>query len=50
MAERLGNRAINRKVAGSILAVPNDVVSKGKAFHPTCVGGNVPVLIVSRSG
>ena len=44
MAERLGNRAINQKVAGLILAVPNDVASLGKVLHPTCLGGNVPVL------
>ena len=49
MAERLGNRAINQKVAGLILAVKNDV-SLGKALHPTSVRGNVPVLTVSRSG
>ena len=34
--ERLGNRAINQKVAGSILAVINDVVF---------VRGNVPVTL-----
>ena len=39
MAERLGNRASNLKVAGSI-----------PALHPTCLAGNVPVLTVSRSG
>ena len=50
MAERLGNRALNQKVAGSIPGVPNDIVSLGKALHPTCLGGNVPVLTVSRSG
>ena len=33
MAERLGNLAINQKVAGSILAVSNDIVSLGKALH-----------------
>ena len=38
MAERLGNQAINQKVAGTILAVHNDVVSLGKALHPTCPG------------
>ena len=31
-------------------AVANDVVSLGKALHPTCLGGIVPVLTVSRSG
>ena len=50
MAERLGSRVVNQKVVGSILAVPNDVVSLGKALHPTCHGENVPVLTVSRSG
>ena len=49
MSERLGNRAIYQKVAGSIPAVQN-YVSLGKALHPTCLGGNVPVLTVSRSG
>ena len=39
MAERLGNRSSNQKVAGSIQAVPNNVVSLGKALHPTCFGG-----------
>ena len=32
IAERLRNRA--QKVAGSILAVPNEVVSLGKALEP----------------
>ena len=50
MAERLGNRAINKKVAGSIPGRAYDVVSLGKALHPACLGGNVPVLTVSRSG
>ena len=50
MAERLGNRASNLKVAGSIPGRENDVVSLGKALHPTCLGGNVPVLTVSRFG
>ena len=49
MAERLGNRVINQKVAGSATE-QNDVVSLGKALHPTFLRGNVPVLIVSRSG
>ena len=38
MAEWLGNRAINQKVAGSIPG-PNNVVSLGKALHPACLGG-----------
>ena len=45
MADRLGSWAINQKVVGS-----NDVVSLGKALHPTCLGENVPVLTVNRSG
>ena len=49
VAERLGNRATNQKVAG-LIPGPNYVVSLGKALHPTCLGGNVPVLTVSRSG
>ena len=28
MAERLGSRATNQKVAGSIPAVPNDIVAR----------------------
>ena len=50
MAKQLGNRATNQKVAGSILAESNDVVSLGKALPPTCLRGNVPVLTVSHSG
>ena len=50
MAEQLGNRANNQKVAGSIPGCANDVVSLGKALHPTCLGENVSVLTVSRSG
>ena len=33
MAERLGNRAINPKVAGLIPGRANDVVSLSKALH-----------------
>ena len=29
----------NQKVAGSILAAQNEVVSLGKALNPTCLGG-----------
>ena len=43
MAERLGSRAINWKVAGSI-------PGHAKRLHHTCLGENVPVLAVSRSG
>ena len=50
MAERLGKWAINQKVAGSIPGHANEIVSLGKALHPTCLGENVPVLTVSRSG
>ena len=51
MAERLGSRAINQKVAGSIPGrAKNDNLSLGKAVHPTCLGGNDPVLTLSRSG
>ena len=50
MAERLENRAINQKVAGSIPCRANDVVSLGEALHPTCLGENVPVLTASCSG
>ena len=39
VAERLGNRASNQKVASLIPAVSNDVVSLGKALHRTCLGG-----------
>ena len=35
VAERLGNRASNQKVAGLIPALKNYVVSLGKALHPT---------------
>ena len=48
MAERLGNRTSNQKVAGSIPGCANDDVSLGKALHATCLGGNVPVITVSR--
>ena len=50
MAERLGSWAINQKVVGSITAMLNDVVSLGKALHPTCLVENVPVITVKRSG
>ena len=39
-----------RRLPDRFPAVPNEVVSLGKALHPTCLGGNVPVLTVSRSG
>ena len=50
VAERLGNRASSRRLPFRFLSVQNDVVSLGKALHPTCLRGNVPVLTVSRSG
>ena len=43
MAERLGNREVAGSIPGS------ECVSLSKALHPTCLGGNVPVLTVSRS-
>ena len=47
---QMAERVVNQKVAGSIPSTPVDVVSLGKALHPTCLGGrNVPVLSVSRS-
>ena len=42
MAEQLRNQAVNHKVAGSIPGKPNDVVSLGKALHPTCLRGECP--------
>ena len=39
-----------RRLPDRFPALPNNVVSLGKALHLTCLGGNVPVLIVSRSG
>ena len=50
VAERLGNRTIIQKVVGSIPGHANDVVSLGNALHPTCRGGNVNLLTVSRYG
>ena len=50
MVERLGNRAINQKVAGSVLPCHMTLCPWGKALHPTSFGGNVPVLTLSRSG
>ena len=49
MAERLGNRAINQKIAGSI---PGQMTLCPRARHFTLLasGGNVPVLTLSRSG
>ena len=50
MAEWLGSRVSNQKVAGSIPGRANDVVTLCQALHPTCLWGNVTVLTVSRSG
>ena len=50
IAERLGGLAINQKFVGSIPVHAKYVVPLGKAFHPTCLGENVPVLNVSCSG
>ena len=47
MAEWLGNRATNQKVASLIPGRANDVVSLGR--DPTFLGENVAVLTVSRS-
>ena len=33
-----------RRLPVRFLPVPNDVVSLGKALHPTYLGGNSPVL------
>ena len=49
MAERLGNWAITQKVAGAIPGYRFDVVSLGKALHPPCLGGNVPVFALDKS-
>ena len=43
MAERLGNLAINQKVAGSIPGRAKMTLCPW-ALHPTCLGWNVPVL------
>ena len=48
MAERLGNWAINQKVAGLIPAVPKGRVL-GQGTSPYLPRGNVSVLTVSRS-
>ena len=49
MAERLGNRANNQKVAGSIPDVLYYVVSLSKALHPTCLGGKIHVIIWGKN-
>ena len=48
--ERLGNRAINQKVVGSIPGCAkqkNYVVSLGKALHPYLPRGEYPLLSVA---
>ena len=50
MAEWLGIGLVIRRLLVRFPAMKNDVVSLGKALHPTCLGENVPVLTVSRSG
>ena len=51
MAEWLGNRAINQKVAGSIRGHAKWRCVPGQGTSPYLPrGGNVPVLTVSRSG
>ena len=34
-----------RRLPDRFPAMPNDVVSLGKALHPTCLGGYVPVAL-----
>ena len=48
MAEGVG--LVIRRLPDRFPTVPNEVVSLGKALHPTCLGGNVPVLTVNQSG
>ena len=50
VAERLGNRASNLKVAGSIPGRADHVVSRWQGTSPYLPRGNVPGLTVSRSG
>ena len=50
MAERLGSRALIRRLLVRFPAIPIDVESLVKTLHPTCLGENVPVLTASRSG
>ena len=49
MAEWLGKRAINQKVAGSIPDRAKMTLCPW-ALDPTRLGGNVPVLTVTPSG
>ena len=50
MAERLGNRASNQRVAGSIPGRAKWRCVLGQGTLPNLPQGNVPVLTVSRSG
>ena len=50
MAERLGNRAINQKVASSIPGCEKIVLCPYARHFTLFASGNVPVLTVSRSG
>ena len=50
MAERLVNRAINQKVAGSISSSAKLRCVHGQGTSPYLPRGNVPELTVSRSG
>jgi len=51
MAERLGNRATNQKVVGSIPGRAKMTLCPwARHFTLLASGGNVPVLTVSRSG
>ena len=50
VAERLGNRATNQKVASSIPCHAKLRCVLGQGTSPYLPRGNVPVLTVSRSG
>ena len=50
VAERLGNRAINQKVASSIPGCVKGCCVIGQGTSPYLPRGNVHVLTVSRSG
>ena len=50
MAERLGNRDTNQKVAGLIPGSAKLSCVPGQGTLPYLPRGNVPVLTVSRSG
>ena len=50
MAKRLGNRAINQKVVGSIPGRAKCRCVLGQGTSPLLASGNVFLLNVSRSG